>query len=51
MPEEWEGFEIADDAKVFEQANTAYDEAKLKEIAKAVSTVPEGKKLIKKFLV
>lgn len=48
MPEEWEGFEIADDAKVFEQANTAYDEAKLKEIAKAVSTVPEGKKLIKK---
>ncbi|MDM1522259.1 2-oxoglutarate dehydrogenase E1 component [Empedobacter sp. 225-1] len=48
MPEEWEGFEIADDAKVFEQANTAYDEAKLREIAKAVSTVPEGKKLIKK---
>ncbi|MGV0970090.1 MULTISPECIES: 2-oxoglutarate dehydrogenase E1 component [unclassified Empedobacter] len=48
MPEEWEGFEIADDAKVFEQANTSYDEAKLKEIAKAVSTVPEGKKLIKK---
>ena len=48
MPEEWEGFEIADDIKVFEQANTAYDEAKLKEIAKAVSTVPEGKKLIKK---
>ncbi|MFV0227230.1 2-oxoglutarate dehydrogenase E1 component [Empedobacter falsenii] len=48
MPEEWEGFEIADDAKVFEQANTAYDEAKLKEIAKAVSTVPEGKKIIKK---
>ncbi|MFV0208847.1 2-oxoglutarate dehydrogenase E1 component [Empedobacter falsenii] len=48
MPEEWEGFEIANDAKVFEQANTAYDEAKLREIAKAVSTVPEGKKLIKK---
>lgn len=48
MPEEWEGFEIANDAKVFEQANTAYDEAKLREIAKAVSTIPEGKKLIKK---
>jgi len=48
MPEEWEGFEIARDADVFEAANTAYDIEKLKEIAKTISTVPEGKKLIKK---
>lgn len=48
MPEEWEGFEIARDADVFETANTAYDAEKLKEIAKTISTVPEGKKLIKK---
>ncbi|WP_333661256.1 2-oxoglutarate dehydrogenase E1 component [Chishuiella changwenlii] len=48
MPEEWEGFEIARDAEIFEAANTAYDIEKLKEIAKTISTVPEGKKLIKK---
>jgi len=48
MPEEWEGFEIAEENKVFEPVNTAYDEAKLKEIAQAISTVPAGKKLIKK---
>ena len=48
MPEEWEGFEIARDTEVFEAANTAYDIEKLKEIAKTISTVPEGKKLIKK---
>ena len=48
MPEEWEGFTIATEETVNATANTAYPAEKLKEIAKAVSTVPEGKKLIKK---
>lgn len=48
IPEEWEGFTIATEEKVLATADTAYPVDKLKEIAKAVSTVPEGKKLIKK---
>lgn len=48
IPEEWEGFTIATEEKVLATADTAYPADKLKEIAKAVSTVPEGKKLIKK---
>lgn len=49
MPEEWEGYEIADTAKIEEQAETAYDIEKLKEIAKTISTVPTDKKLIRKI--
>ncbi|MBQ0148688.1 MAG: 2-oxoglutarate dehydrogenase E1 component [Flavobacteriaceae bacterium] len=49
MPEEWEGFNIAEGDKVFEKANTAYDAEALKEIAKAVSTIPADKKFIRKI--
>lgn len=49
MPEEWEGFEIADTAKIEEVATTAYDIEKLKEIARTISTVPTDKKLIRKI--
>lgn len=48
IPEEWEGFKTAEDKDIFTPADTAYDANKLKEIAKVISTVPEGKKLIRK---
>ena len=50
MPEEWEGFTIAEGDKVFEKVNTAYDAEALKEIAKAISTIPGDKKFIRKIV-
>ena len=50
MPDEWEGFNIAEGDKVFEQAKTAYDAESLKEIAKAISTIPGDKKFIRKIV-
>ena len=50
MPEEWEGYEIAEEDKVFEKADTAYDAEALKEIAKKISTIPGDKKFIRKIV-
>ena len=50
MPEEWEGYEIAEGDKVFEKVDTAYDAEALKEIAKKISTIPGDKKFIRKIV-
>lgn len=50
MPEEWEGYEIAEGDKVFEKVDTAYDAEALKDIAKKISTIPGDKKFIRKIV-
>jgi len=48
MPEKWEGFNIANEEKVLKSIDTTYSVEKLKQITDTITTIPEGKKLIKK---
>jgi len=50
MPKIWEDYEIAEEEKVFEKAETAYDAEALKDIAKKISTIPGDKKFIRKIV-
>ena len=48
MKSTWEGFERQDLNAMLEVTNTSYPEARLKNIAKVVSTVPEGANFVRK---
>ncbi|WP_088324080.1 2-oxoglutarate dehydrogenase E1 component [Polaribacter tangerinus] len=48
MESTWEGFEREDLETMLEPVNTSYDANHLKNIAKVVSTVPEGVKFLRK---
>ena len=48
MESTWEGFERQRLASMLETENTTYSEDKLKNIAKVVSTVPEGVQFVRK---
>ncbi|MFA7447078.1 MAG: 2-oxoglutarate dehydrogenase E1 component [Weeksellaceae bacterium] len=49
MPDEWKGFEIVQEEKMLETVDTTYSIEKLKQISDTLSTVPEGKKIIRKI--
>lgn len=49
MPDEWAGFEIADEQKMLEKVDTQYPIDKLNQIANTLSSIPEGKKLLRKM--
>src|SRR5690606_19615858 len=49
MPDEWEGFEIANETKVLIPVDTTYPKEKLEQITNTITTIPEGKKFIKKI--
>lgn len=49
MPQRWEGFEIANEAEVLESVDTKYPKEKLEQITNTITTIPEGKKFIKKI--
>lgn len=49
MPDEWEGFEIVDEQKMLETVNTQFPIDQLNQIASTLSTIPEGKKLLRKM--
>lgn len=48
MEETWEGFTRRDQAAMLQTTDTTFSNSKLKEIAKVVSTVPEGVKFLRK---
>lgn len=47
MPEEWKDIEIVDENEMLVPVDTKYDIDKLKEIAKVLVAMPEGKKVIR----
>ncbi len=49
MPDEWEGYSIAKKGEVFQNVDTSYPLDKLKKLGKAISTLPENKKFIRKI--
>lgn len=49
MPQKWEGFEIANEAEVLKPIDTKYPQEKLEQITHTLTTIPEGKKFIKKI--
>jgi 2-oxoglutarate dehydrogenase E1 component len=49
MPDEWEGFEIANETEILKPVNTKYPIEKLMHISETLTTIPEGKKFIKKI--
>lgn len=49
MPDEWVGFEVANEAEILKPVNTQYPKEKLEEITRVLTTIPEGKKFIKKI--
>lgn len=49
MPDEWVGFEVANEAEILNPVNTQYPKEKLEEITRVLTTIPEGKKFIKKI--
>lgn len=49
MPKRWEGFEIANETEVLKPIDTKYPKDKLEQITKTLTTIPEGKKFIKKI--
>src|SRR5690606_5982514 len=49
MPDEWVGFEIANEAEILKPVNTQFPKEKLKEISDVLTTIPEGKKFIKQM--
>lgn len=48
MPEKWEGFEIVDEEEILKPVDTTYSIDKLNQITETITTIPEGKKLIRK---
>src|SRR5690606_4041428 len=49
MPDEWEGFEIANETEILKTVDTKYPLDKLHQIAETITTIPEGNKFIKKI--
>lgn len=49
MPDEWEGYEMASDADMLKTVDTKFPVEKLHNIAEAITTIPDGKKFIKKI--
>lgn len=49
MPDEWEGFEIANESEMLKTVDTKYPLDKLHQIAETITTIPEGNKFIKKI--
>lgn len=49
MPEDWEGFEIADETEMLKEVNTQYPIEKLENIVDTITQIPEGKKLLRKI--
>lgn len=49
MPDEWEGYKIADINKMLEEVDTRFPIEKLKEISDTITTIPDGKNFIKKI--
>ena len=49
MPDEWEGFEIANEIEMLKTVDTQYPLEKLNQIAETITTIPEGNKFIKKI--
>lgn len=49
MPDEWEGFRIANEAEILKPVDTKYSKEKLQLITDTLTTIPEGKKFIKKI--
>ncbi|MDD3771343.1 MAG: 2-oxoglutarate dehydrogenase E1 component [Weeksellaceae bacterium] len=49
MPDEWKDFSIVKEAEMLEPVNTAYPKEKLVEISDVITTVPEGKKVMRKI--
>lgn len=49
MPDEWEGFEIANETEILKPVDTKYPLEKLHKIAETITTIPEGNKFIKKI--
>lgn len=49
MPKKWEGFKIANEAEVLKPVDTKYPKEKLEQITSTLTTIPEGKKFIKKI--
>lgn len=49
MRDEWEGFEDADEGKMLETVDTTVEPKDLAEVAEVISTLPEGKKFMRKI--
>ncbi|MFS4455939.1 2-oxoglutarate dehydrogenase E1 component [Maribacter sp. 2304DJ31-5] len=48
MADEWKGFENVREWEMMEAVDTSYDRAKLTDIAKVITQLPEGKKFLRK---
>lgn len=49
MPEKWEGFTIADEDTVLKPIDTKYPIEKLESLSETLTTIPNGKKFIRKI--
>jgi len=49
MPDEWEGYSLANEAEILKPVDTKYPKEKLEQITHTLTTIPEGKKFIKKI--
>lgn len=49
MPDEWEGYEMASEADMLKTVDTKFPIEKLHNIAETITTIPDGKKFIKKI--
>lgn len=49
MPEEWEGYEIANEEEILKPVDTKYPLEKLQQISDTITTIPSDKKFIKKI--
>lgn len=49
MQDEWEGFENVREEQMMETIDTTFNMKKLDEVAEVISTLPEGKKFLKKI--
>lgn len=48
LPDKWKGFKNASEQEMLKPVDTKYPISKLKEVAKVITTAPEGKVIIKK---
>ena len=49
MPDEWEGYETANESGMLTPVDTSYPLDSLHQIAESITTIPDGKKFIKKI--
>ena len=49
MPDEWEGYETTNESGMLNQVDTTYPLDSLHQIAESITTIPDGKKFIKKI--